>query len=259
MTTPCLDYINKHNFGPDTKIWNAWRGCRKISEGCKNCYVQPANTFIDIYEGMDLSDCRPGQVITLTLFSDFFLAEADPLRPSVWAKIKKYKNLIFVIVTKRVQRIQQCLPSDWGDGYDNVVICATAENQKRADQRLPLFLKLPIKHKWITCSPMLEPIDLSEYLKTGEIEHVECTGERCSEGITQIRPTKYAWVHDLAQQCVAANVRFTMQYLGHNFEMPDGEIQKDHSKWFRSKPGEDLNLNYYKPITFKLKDLEITY
>lgn len=62
------------------------------------------------------------------------------------------------IVTKRPERILQCLPEDWGDGYENVTICCTLENQRRTDERLPIFRDLPIRHKAIICEPLLEAI-----------------------------------------------------------------------------------------------------
>ena len=48
---------------------------------------------------------------------------------------------------------------DWGMGYENVTVCCTMENQRRADERLPMFLELPIRHKQIICEPLLGPID----------------------------------------------------------------------------------------------------
>ena len=59
--------------------------------------------------------------------------------------------------------LQRLALNDWGDGYDNVVVCCTVENQKRADYRLGIFEKLPIKHKCITAQPLLEKIDLERY------------------------------------------------------------------------------------------------
>ena len=56
------------------------------------------------------------------------------------------------------------MPSDWGDGYDNVLIGCTVENQDRANYRLPIFLDLPIKHRSIIASPLLERLDLRPYL-----------------------------------------------------------------------------------------------
>lgn len=59
------------------------------------------------------------------------------------------------IVTKRPERFFKELPEDWGDGYENVHICCTCENQATADKKLSVFLELPIKHKSIIHEPML--------------------------------------------------------------------------------------------------------
>lgn len=246
-----------YDFGKNTYIWDPWKGCNKLSEGCDNCYINCPHGFEDLLYKFNFNRVKSGEVVTCCLLSDFFLTEADHLRPTVWHYIKKHSDIIFLIITKRIKRFKQCIPPDWGTGYDNVIIAVTTENQRRADERLPYFLTLPIKHKWITCSPLLEKIDISTYLKTGKIEHVEATGERDCEKVA--RKTHYDWVKNISDQCKEYDVRFTMQYLGHNFEMPDGTIQRDHSKWFRSKPAEDLNLNHYKPITFHLNGFDKTY
>ena len=78
--------------------------------------------------------------------------------------IKQRRDVTFFIITKRIHRFAECIPDDWGDGYDNVHICCTCENQKAADFRLPIFLEAPIKQKSIICEPLLEQIDLSRYL-----------------------------------------------------------------------------------------------
>ena len=254
-----MSYINKYNFGEFNPVWDPWVGCYKISEACDNCYVKPCNTFKNNYKPFNLQNSPAGTVIAVCLHSDFFLTEADRLRQRAWNIIRRNRDLIFIIITKRIDRIQKCLPYDWREGYENVILCATIENQKRANERLPVFLSIPAKHRWVTCSPMLEQIDLSKYLATGKIEHVECTGERCCDKETTIRPTKYEWVKDLAEQCKKAEVRFTMQYLGYNFLMTDGEVLHDWSKWCRSEAAEKLGLNFYKPITFNLSNSTITY
>lgn len=255
--TSANKYLSKYNFGEDYRIWDPWVGCFKITEACANCYVKPENTFKKCYYPFPYADSKPGTFITVCLRSDFFLEEADIYRSLAWSTIKNNPNLIFMIITKRVNRIAECLPDDWKDGYDNVIICVTAENQKRADERLPVLLDLPIKHKWVTCSPLLEPIQLSPYLKTCKIEHVEVTGERkCSK---YVRPTQYEWVDDICKQCIDADVRFSMLYLGHNFIMPDGSIMKDWSRWCRSRAADSLELSHYKPLTFQLQDFDITY
>ncbi len=257
MNKKSTGYLQKYNFGADSRIWNPWRGCKKISEGCDNCYVLPHNTFRSEYYSFQHIDALPGTFITVSLLSDFFLKTADSLRKQVWQTIRDNPNLIFLIITKRVSRIKRCLPEDWNDGYDNVVLCATAENQKRAGERIPILLEIPAKHKWVTCSPLLENIDLTPYLQSGQIECVETTGECDCKKLA--RPTLYNWSKSLSDQCKQFNTRFSQLYLGHNFIMPDGTVLKDWTTWYGSKAADDLNLSYYKPITFKLQDKTITF
>lgn len=255
-------YISKHNFGNDSRIWYPWNGCTKISEACENCYINPdKRPFKDLYHSFNHRDAKPGTFISVCLMSDFFLENADHLRPSAWLEIKNHPNLLFLIITKRIDRFYTALPSDWGEGYDNVVICVTAENQKRADERIPVLLSLPAKHKWVTCSPLLEPINLAPYLKTGKIEHVEVTGERdcIISRATSLRPTKYEWAEDICNQCKENDVRFSLLYLGHNFVMPDGTILKEWAPWYRQEVADSLGLFHYKPITFHLQQGDKTY
>lgn len=252
-------YTSKYNFGEKTYVWNPWRGCFKISEACENCYVRPENTFEDAYYPLPYTDMKPGTVITVSLGSDFFLEEADKYRSKAWDTIRDHPNLIFLIITKRINRVAQCLPRDWGEGWENVIICVTTETQKRADERIPVLLELPIKHRWVTCSPMLEPIDLTSYINTGKIEHVETLGEKDYASANPARPIKYEWVEDLQKQCKKYNIRFTLMYIGSNFIMPDGTVIKDRCMCYHSKLADSLDLHYYKPLTFKLNSFNITY
>jgi protein gp37 len=156
------NYKNKYNFGV-TRVWNPWRGCFQISEACKHCYIENLNTFKNCFYSFpyEYRSLPHGSVITVSLQSDFFLKEADPFRNAAWYTIRTNPQLIFVIITKRVERIAECLPEDWGDGWENVVIVATTETQKRADERIPILLSLPLKHKWVCCTPLLEQVNLT--------------------------------------------------------------------------------------------------
>jgi protein gp37 len=52
--------------------------------------------------------------------SDFFHAKADQWRPHAWQIIRACDHLVWLILTKRPERIAKGLPADWGDGYPNV-------------------------------------------------------------------------------------------------------------------------------------------
>ena len=108
--------------------------------------------------------------------SDFFLEEAD-----AWER----KHLGYHSVSKRckvlysykTQKESNHLPSDWEDGYDNVILNVTCENQRRADERIPILLSIPAKHKGIMCAPFIGHINIEPYLNTNQIELVICGGE----------------------------------------------------------------------------------
>jgi len=59
------------------------------------------------------------------------------------------------MLTKRIDRFMVSLSADWGDGYDNVFIGCTVENQALVDYRLPLFLSYPIKRRFVAAAPLL--------------------------------------------------------------------------------------------------------
>lgn len=133
--------------------------------------------------------------------------------------IRQRQDLDFLILTKRIERFPISLPSDWGDGYDNVNIGCTVENQSLADMRLPLFLSYPIKRRFIACAPLLERTDISPYLKG--MDHVTAGGETGREA----RVCDYDWILDIRDQCVAAGVTFWFKNTG-TFFRRDGVVQK---------------------------------
>lgn len=213
--------------------WNPWHGCQKISDGCLNCYVYSS----DARHGRDSSLCTkntsfnmpvkrsrngeykiPGGEMVWTCFtSDFFLNSADQWRDEAWRMIRERHDLSFFMITKRIDRAEKCFPSDWDDfenGYPNVTICCTCENQKMADYRLPIYLSLPIQNKEIICSPLLEKIDLRKYISSGEIKRVTCAGE---SGMNA-RLCRYEWILNIREQCIENKVNFHFQQTGANFE-----------------------------------------
>jgi protein gp37 len=160
-----------------------------------------------------------GKIVPTCFASDFFIAEADEWRKDAWAMIKQRQDLEFLILTKRIDRFEMSLPDDWGEGYDNVNIGCTIENQETADYRLPLFLEHPIKRRFISCSPLLGALDLTPFL--GGIEHVTVGGETGREA----RVCDYDWVLSIREQCVSAGITFWFRGTGSLFRR-DGAVQK---------------------------------
>lgn len=212
--------------------WDPWRGCHRYSEGCKFCYIHKG----DQKRGMDTNQIvktekfyvpvakdkkgnykmKPGQMVFLCFSTDFLIEEADVWRQECWNMIKERSDLTFLFLTKRIERFMDCIPPDWGAGYDNVIVSCTVENQDRADFRLEIFDSLPIKHKNIVCQPMIEEIDLSAHLEGIELVVVGGESDR------NARPLDYNWVLAVRNQCAAHHVNFEFRQCGTHF-IKDGK------------------------------------
>lgn len=207
-------------------MWNPWRGCHRYSEGCKFCYIHKgdAKRGVDTNKIVRTDDFykpiarkKNGEykmksgLVYVCFSTDFLLPEADVWRGECWDMIRARPDCTFLFLTKRIERFMDCVPEDWGNGWDNVVVGCTVENQRRADERLPVFSRLPIKHKDIICQPMLSLIDLERYL--GGVELVVAGGE--SDRFA--RPLNFDWVLDLRQQCIRQSVSFEFRQCGTHF------------------------------------------
>lgn len=178
-----------------------------------------------------------GKVVFTCFTSDFFLKDADEWRPECWKMIRERSDCMFYFFTKRIDRFAECIPDDWGDGYDNVLIGCTVENQSMADYRLPIFLSSPIKHKIITVAPLLERINILPYLNAS-IEEVSVGGE---SGVNA-RPCHYDWVLDLRNQCIEKKVAFRFHQTGAYF-VKDGHTYRIHRKYQLSQANK-ANIDY---------------
>jgi len=89
---------------------------------------------------------KSGEMIRVCMTSDFFLEEADPWREEAWEIMAQRPDVKFFLLTKRPERVAGLLPSNWGDGWENIFFNVTAENQKRADERVPILLELPSRN-----------------------------------------------------------------------------------------------------------------
>ena len=150
--------------------WNPWHGCAKVSPGCDHCYMftekkaygqNPERVVRSKTKFRDpLKWTEPRLVFTCS-WSDFFHAEADLWRPEAWEIIRQTPQHTYQILTKRHGRILRCLPDDWGQGYPNVWLGVSVENQEWADHRIPVLLRIPAVVRWISAEPLLGEIDLT--------------------------------------------------------------------------------------------------
>lgn len=234
-------------------VWNPWRGCKRCSEGCLYCYIHKGDAkrgvvTSDIVKTKDFDKpvfrMKSGAykmksgLVYLCFTTDFLIEEADEWRRECWSMIKERQDCVFLFLTKRIERFMDCIPEDWGDGYDNVVVCCTVENQKNVEKKLSVFQTLPIKHKQIVAQPLIERVELEAYLDG--IEAVVVGGESDKNA----RTLDYDWVLNIREQCIRKGVDFEFRQCGTHF-LKDGKLYKLQVKDLR-KQARLANIDYKK-------------
>lgn len=176
--------------GETTKIawshrtFNPWMGCAKVSPGCDNCYMfrdmprygrDPSEVVRTkgpwknvlkwdreqaeaIERTAGPSPMLPGTLVFTGSWCDVFGKEGDPWRDELWETVKKCPHLIFQMLTKRHGRIEKNLPSDWGDGYENVWLGVSAEDRLWWDKRVGVLRDIPARTKFVSYEPALGSI-----------------------------------------------------------------------------------------------------
>ncbi len=236
-------------------IWNPWHGCKKISEGCEHCYMYYLDRKRDqdgshIYQTAGFTyplstnrdgtyKIQSGETLRVCMTSDFFLEEADAWREDVWSIISKRRDIKFFILTKRADRMKDHMPASWKEGWEHVMMNVTAENQIRADERIPLLLELPAKHKGIMIAPMVGPVSIEKYLATGLIEEVTAGGENYGGQ----RALHFEWIQSLRKECEKYHVTFTFIETGTHF-VKDGKHYKIEGKRKQALVAYRSQMNY---------------
>jgi protein gp37 len=204
---------------------------------------------------------KSGEQIRVCMTSDFFLKEADPWREDAWNIISQRPDVKFFLLTKRPHRVKECLPKNWGKGWDNVMLNVTCENQKRADERIPILLSLPFKHKGIMCAPFIGEVTIEKYLNENQIEQVICGGENYDGA----RPCSFDWVKNLQKECVSHNITFCFIETGTNFikdgrryNIPKKSVQSlmAHKSGVNYK-GKEISWNLTNPLGIKISKDEL--
>ena len=210
----------------------AW-GCFKVSPGCKNCY---ADTFATNRVGLKIwgppatSDRRtfgpkhwndpvrwnreaekaqvPAMVFSSSMCDIF---EDHPTitqeLAKLWPLVRATPWLDWQLLTKRHDRIVQSLPADWGNGYPNVWLGVSVEDQEYADLRIPSLLAVPAHVHFISYEPALGPVDLLPYVDPSRDRRLEWViyGGESGPGY---RKEDKQWARDAHAACAWAGIPF---------------------------------------------------
>jgi protein gp37 len=143
--------------------WNVARGCTKVDEDCKFCYMyrdsmnntryNPLNVVrTKTVFNLPLKIKEPSKIFTSSL-TDFFHEEIDSYRDEAWDIIRKCPHHTFQILTKRPERINFNLPPDWGKGWKNVWL-GTSIGHPKGIRRLYHLLKAPALTRFLSLEPL---------------------------------------------------------------------------------------------------------
>jgi protein gp37 len=219
--------------------WNPVTGCTKISPGCKNCYAASLTKrfekewglFSKITEHKDRLDepmkhRKPAKIFVCSMSDLFHKDISDSFLDEVFNVMADCKQHIFQILTKRSERMKEYLTGK--EILANIWFGVSAENQGRADERIPLLLKVPARVRFISVEPQLQYIDLSRYLN--QLDWVIVGGEsgRGARGFD------LNWARAIKEQCETANVPFFFKQTGGrpNIDTLDGVEYKNFPKEF---------------------------
>lgn len=234
--------------------WNPFIGCTKVSPACDNCYAEGwakrcGRDFSKVVRAATgtfhapLTWKEPKRIFVCSL-SDFF--HADILRADRHDAIRTMRHApqhTYLLLTKRPENIKPMLAgTSWALGLpDNVWLGVTVENQEQANKRIPLLLQVPARVLFVSCEPLLGPVDLTWWMG-GQVcrVHLRSEFETCMSSIHRAedfgsgldwviaggesgphaRPMHPSWPRALRDQCAASVVPFMFKQWG-EYAPPD--------------------------------------
>lgn len=241
--------MNKTRIEWAEAVWNPVTGCTPVSEGCQNCYAKrmayrlrgrcgyPEDEPFKVTlhpERLDepLRWKKPRKVFVCSMGDLFHEDIDDGFLCRVFDIMIVAKQHTFLILTKRPERMKDFIVRCVHGVPKNIWLGVTAENQQRADERVPILLKIPAAVRFVSVEPMLGPVNIDGYLgfngprRMGDglmyywvapkIDWVICGGETGPGA----RPMHPDWVRNLRDQCQDAGTPFFFKQWGEYKPLP---------------------------------------
>jgi protein gp37 len=219
--------------------FNPWRGCTKISDGCKNCYAEAGSHRNPIVLGewgpnanrviaaesywrqpirWDIDARELGQRLRVFCASlaDVFEDRDDllPHRTRLLQHVMRTRNLDWLLLTKRPDKAKQLLKKGgWDESlfaqppFRHVWLGASVEDQPNADFRLRALRDVPAVTRFLSVEPLLGPV---KFQSLEGIHWVIIGGESGSEA----RECHIDLIQSIVEQCKAAKVAVFVKQLG---------------------------------------------
>ncbi len=186
--------------------------------------------------------------------ADVFDAEvSDDWRIALMHLIIETPHLDWLLLTKRPQ-VAVKFSRHFGPLPVNVWLGTTVENQAMADLRIPTLLSIKVSKRFLSCEPLLGPVDVigtlarwqdatrwsdRAHIHLGEqlIPWIICGGESGWDA----RPMHPEWARSLRDQCQAAGLAFHFNQWGEWLPCTM-ENPSDGSGWLIYPEDESIDL-----------------
>lgn len=231
------------------QTWNPVVGCTRVSPGCKYCYAfelhdmrhrahlagskvpkQYAKPFKEVQLMPERLDdplhWKKPRMVFVNSMSDLFHEDIpDEFITKVFVSMAAAGQHTFQVLTKRAERMREFILSKkrlTEEPLRNVWLGVSVEDQQRADERIPVLNRTPAAVRFLSCEPLLGPVNLrSEHIRwaiDGEcdqlgyplLDWVIVGGE---SGMLA-RPMELGWARSIRDQCVAAHIPFFFKQWG---------------------------------------------
>lgn len=238
-----------------THTFNPWIGCTKVSPGCLNCYAETlmavrygkvewgkgkprARTAPDNWrKPRQWNKAAAGLPERPRVFCASLADWLDEEVPIEWlgdllTLIYDTPNLDWLLLTKRPENFYrleeakiwsnyQSSVAAWIDGTPprNVWVGTSIEDQTRAFERIPKLLDIPARVRFLSCEPLLGPLDL--WLDTEDGIHWVIVGGESGRGARIMREE---WALSLRDQCTEAGVAFHFKQWGGSDKKAAGRV-----------------------------------
>ena len=215
--------------------WNPITGCSPISEACQHCYAKrmayrlrgrfgyPKDepfkvTFHPDKLKQPLKRKKPSKIFVCSMGDLFHEDVQDVWLDKFLVAITNCPQHTFMVLTKRPQIAYKkfVLHRISKHNYPNLWLGVTVENQKRADERIPLLLQIPAKIRFISIEPILGPINIEQSIyKACRLPESEGWGIDWlilgAETGPQKREPKPEWIKGIVKQCHIAKIPIFMK------------------------------------------------
>lgn len=215
--------------GWTTHTWNAVTGCDQVSEGCDNCYAKAiaeraagSPAFPDGF-GITLrphklrepAKWQASRVFVNSMSDAFHRDIPDEYLQAMWSTMLFASQHQYQVLTKRPHRAAAKIRELGLTMAPHIWIGVSVENQRWAENRIPALLEIPAPVRWLSCEPLLGPLDLTPWL--GDLQWVVDGGE---SGPGR-READYDWFREIRDQCEGAGVAYFHKQGNHFREGQD--------------------------------------